>query len=169
MSVGGCDAPTQMAAMLFLPGNRQNGLHPKKHLHRRCFLYFTLYYTENSFQRKAFYSAVFPVRYSSAFGRTVTASGHSNRSTRFLVQRWAGCFLSVRFRTVCAVNAQTWLNSNPGPLRALRMTRSGLCAVRRLAIHAAGLRSDSAAPPSWPDRCQRKFPRPLKSPKRQGR
>ena len=47
---------------------------------------------------------------SSAFGRTVTASGHSNRSTRFIVQRWAGCFLPIRFRTVCAVNAQTWLN-----------------------------------------------------------
>ena len=45
--------------------------------------------------------------YSSAFGRTVTASGHSNRSTRFIVQRWAGCFLAIRFRTVCAVNAQT--------------------------------------------------------------
>ena len=52
------------------------------------------------------------IGYSSAFGRTVTASGHSNRSTRFIVQRWAGCFLAIRFRTVCAVNAQTWLNSN---------------------------------------------------------
>ena len=34
--------------------------------------------------------------------------------TRFLVQRQeAGCFLPVRFRTVCAVNAQTRLNCNP--------------------------------------------------------
>ena len=28
------------------------------------------------------------------------------------IDELAGCFLSIRFRTVCAVNAQTWLNSN---------------------------------------------------------
>ena len=30
-----------------------------------------------------------------------------------IASRWAGCFLPVRFRTVCAVNAQTWRNRNP--------------------------------------------------------
>ncbi|HJC86771.1 MAG TPA: hypothetical protein H9926_01985 [Candidatus Eisenbergiella intestinigallinarum] len=50
--------------------------------------------------------------YSSAFGRTVTASGHSKRSTIGRVPRQAGCFQPFCFRTVCAVNAQTWLSSN---------------------------------------------------------
>ena len=27
-----------------------------------------------------------------------------------------GCFLAIRFRTVCAVNAQTWLSSNLLPM-----------------------------------------------------
>ncbi len=30
-----------------------------------------------------------------------------------IASRWAGCFLPIRFRTVCAVNAQTWLNCYP--------------------------------------------------------
>ena len=28
------------------------------------------------------------------------------------MQRWAGCFIAIRFRTVSAINAQTWLASN---------------------------------------------------------
>ena len=58
-------------------------------------------------------------RYNSAFGRIVTASAIP------IASRWAGCFLPVRFRTVCAVNAQTWRNSNQNcngirPFQSLR-------------------------------------------------
>ena len=38
-----------------------------------------------------------------------------------IASRWAGCFLPIRFRTVCAVNAQTWLNCYLGcPARSMQ-------------------------------------------------
>ncbi|HIY59508.1 MAG TPA: hypothetical protein H9831_02335, partial [Candidatus Eisenbergiella pullistercoris] len=51
-----------------------------------------------------------------------------------IASRWAGCFLPIRFRTVCAVNAQTWLNCYDSELSSGRFLTKHFSAGKMYAI-----------------------------------